>query len=853
MWLRAAAFAVWLPVVAYAALVSRDFFRFTDSAVYLSSDDGVANISYALATEGRYGFLSSPVLMGKARDIGLFSYGPIYFYLGSALIWLFGYSLTVLRFIHLAVVLVVAATGRAWFGAAAGGAAGAFTAIGVLMAFDRAQWPMVRPDSMVSLFAVALIVSAGQAIRTGKRRYWLAAGFAGASGAFTHLIAWSLIPAVAVILAIGLIGSARGEDGRWRMPSPLWPPLLATAVGGIAGTVVFYASFDFRFRDQWLFLTDYQQFTGSMGGVTSPSFTVLFLKHFEQAYWYLQYPLEYGVWATLMAAVLTVPALLVFDRGEHRLRTLGFVAPPVVVWLGYLLSLGTYNNFHSGYAILNQVLWAWTGGSVLVALLERLDPWPAVRTVSLGLAGGAARVGGGGGGTFLAPPPDHRARTAAAFVPIRQYSDRVVAALPARTPAWGSVEFGIEHPHRIQLVQFWDGLRIVDVVEPNARPALAPDYLVWGQVENGASTTEVLTAADRIRAGVPARDIYVGPQRLVDVFPSLRYTLVKIVAGAPYGVTRVYARTEGAPALRQPLIDVYDAAQRQWSSTTAPAVAVPMTAAPAATLQAGSNLDSPVRTAVQTRQGQLPAGNYLLRVSMAATLPPDQAAVVFASASVALREDVTDASRGVDVSPWFAGEPAVYLFYRHAGGPFYVSQFGMGEGGLSDVEASPIVTLTNYDEMRRAAQPEHAIPAREWLPALPAVTVTSEATGIARVRGDATQSGYQAYGPRIEVQPGVRMRIRLPVTVTAGRACLGVLDGADQHWLLAPDRLLPEYEFAVNDNRTVKPVLANCNASPEAGVPVQATIGDGTYATWSTTEELYVDQLMRAFRSAAPR
>lgn len=850
-WRRVAVLAVWLPVVGYAAVVSRDFFQFTDTAVYLSSDDGLANISYALATEGRYGFLSSPVLRGQARDLGLFSYGPIYFYAGAALIWLFGYSLTALRFIHLAVVLAVAATGRAWFGATAGGAAGAFTAIGVLMAFDRAQWPMVRPDSMVSLFAVALIVSAGQAIRSGKRRYWFAAGFAGASGAFTHLIAWSLIPAVAVILAIGLIAGGRSEDGQWRTPGPMWPPVLAAAVGGIAGTLLFYASFDFRFRDQWLFLTDYQEYTGSMGGVSSPGFTALLLKHFEQAYWYLQYPLEYAVWATLVAAVLTVAALLLFDRGEHRLRTLGFVAPPIVVWLGYLLSLGTYNNFHAGYAILNQVLWAWTGGSLLVAGLERLDPWPAVRVVSLGLAAASASVLGVGMVTFLAPATDHRAQTAAAFVPIRQYSDRVVAALPAGTAAWGSVEFGIEHPHRIQLVQFWDGLSILEVVDPRARPALAPDYLVWGRAENGPSATEVLSVADRIRAVVPPHDIYVGPRRLVEVLPDLRYTLVKIVAGAPYGVTRIYARADGAPPLRQPLIDVYEAAQHQWSSATAPAAAVPMVEAPPATLQRGA--DSAVRTAVQTRQGQLPAGNYLLRVAMAQSLPPDQAAIVFASPSAAIGEDVTDAGRGVDVSPWFAGEPAVYLVYRHPGGPFYVSQFGTGEGGLSDVAASPIVTLTDYEETRRAAQPQYAIPASEWIPALPAIAVTSDATGQTSVRGDASQSGYQAYGPRIEVQPGSRMRIRVPVTISAGRACLGVLDGAEQRWLLAPDRLLPEYEFAIADNRTVRLVLANCHASPEAGLPLQATIGDGTYATWSTSEELYVDRLMRAFRAAAPR
>ena len=197
---------IWVPVIFYAANVTRQFFYYSDAAVFVSSDDGVANISYAIASEGRYGFLSSPLLSGMARDQGVFSYGPFYFYLGAGLIWLFGYNLTLLRFIHLAVILAIAAMGRAWFGRAAGGAAGALTAVGLLMAFERAHWPMVRPDSMVSLFAIALVIAAGLAIRTGRSRYWFAAGLAGACGAFTHLVAWSLIPATAVILAMGYPG-----------------------------------------------------------------------------------------------------------------------------------------------------------------------------------------------------------------------------------------------------------------------------------------------------------------------------------------------------------------------------------------------------------------------------------------------------------------------------------------------------------------------------------------------------------------------------------------------------------------------------------------------------------------------
>ena len=155
---------VWLPVVMCVAFVSRHFFITADSAVFLSGDDAMGNISYALATEGRYGFLTSPILAHMPRDQGLFSYGPFYFYLGAALIWLFGYSVVLLRTIHLGVILAVAAAGGLWFRKAWG--VGPLLAVGLLMAFERAHWPMIRPDSLVSFFAVALVISAGMAIRT---------------------------------------------------------------------------------------------------------------------------------------------------------------------------------------------------------------------------------------------------------------------------------------------------------------------------------------------------------------------------------------------------------------------------------------------------------------------------------------------------------------------------------------------------------------------------------------------------------------------------------------------------------------------------------------------------------------
>ena len=96
--------ALWMVVVTYAALVTHDFYQNANHWVFLSVDDGLANEAYALASQGRYGFLSSPELSGIARHHGEVSYGPWYFYLAAGLIWLFGYSLTLVRSIHLWVI-----------------------------------------------------------------------------------------------------------------------------------------------------------------------------------------------------------------------------------------------------------------------------------------------------------------------------------------------------------------------------------------------------------------------------------------------------------------------------------------------------------------------------------------------------------------------------------------------------------------------------------------------------------------------------------------------------------------------------------------------------------------------------
>lgn len=843
-WPRLAKVVLWAPILIYAALIARQFFRYAGVAIHLSTDDAVANIAYALAEEGRYGFLSSPVLQDMPRYQGLFSYGPYYFYLGAALIWLFGYSLTLLRSIHLGVILFLAAAGQRWFDRGwAGIAGGALMAVGLLSTFERAHWPMVRPDIMVSLFAALLVMCAGTAMRTGRARWWVGAGCAAACGAFSHLVAWSLVPAAVILLGIHLAMMTRA-DGRWWPRA--WQSLLALAIGGLAGASVFYASFGFRFADQYRFLTGYQELTGSMAAMEQPgaAFADLLSRHFKAAYWYLPYPLEYLVWATLGAGVVVPVSMLIRGEGELRKETLSLIAPPVVVWLAYLLSLGVFNNFHSGYAMLNQVMWLWTGAALVCGCPDLFHRWPVVRRALVSGAWAAAFVLAWGAITIFAPRTDYRALQAAGYTPIDAYVANVQEPIPARAASWGSVIFGIEHPGRLQLVQFSEAIDVLERHPAVERPSLAPDYIVWGHYENRYHTLEVVAGE------INPFNVQLLP-RMATALPATRYLLVSMTSGAPYGVTRVYARTEGAAGFGQPIVSLYDPAHHRWNRALGTAVRAEARPVEPARLHVGPESQSRPHSAVQTLRVEWPAGTYLLRVGMSGELTARDEVAVVAGPTMDLRDAFAELGPEFDVSPWLAGESAVHVIYTHPGGAAFISQFG-ARPAMTGVEARPILSLPDFSAGRRPPITERAIAASEWQASFPEITVTRSPDGSSvAVVGNRVQFGYQAYGPKIAVEPGQRVRLRVPVTVTAGSACLGVLDGTGMRWLVAPDRLLTEYEFVAGEGPTVLPVLANCSGFPTDVVPIQAVIGPAIYAVWSDTTELYIDQLMRGFRTGA--
>jgi len=662
-------------VVVYGALIVRDFYRYVDRAVYLAYDDSLANTAYALATTGHYGFPASPYLAGFSRSDGLINYGPWYFWLGAVLIGLFGYSLTLLRSIHLWAIVAIAATAPWWFHAKrTRGPEWAIAGAGMLWFLDVAQWPMVRPDVFVSVFAVIFVAAAGTAIRSRRAVWWGVAGAAAACGAVTHLIAWSLVPAAALVWCVAMIAL---PDARQHWGGGF----VALVLGGLAAAFVFYASFDFRVRDQIAFLSVYRSavadYQGPHAGVAG--YVSLVRNHYSIAYGLLPFVGRLGVAAVAVAAwSVMASALRSGAPAEERVRTLALVLPPVAAWSLYLLSLGWYPNQHSGYAILNQVLAPWTAAAVVAVALDRLSP--ASRTRARYAVAAVVGVTAVVLGWSKITDPGRRFGATVSWVPISAYVDRVLEIVPKRSTAWGSVVFGIEHPDRIQLIDYANA-RILTSQSPSAaRAALAPEFIVWGYTENRGLPADVIARQP------------LWPDVLAEMFPDVRYRLVSMVVGEPYGTTRVYARDANADAGVMPAIRVFDSREERWTSELGAPALRALRAAPAAIVESLRTSEPRTVTATRTYAVDLPPGDYVVRASIAggrAAAGAGPRMLVAASAQTIRVADSELAPAG-DFAPYGADERNVYLVLRHAGGAAFVSQIGADTREIESVTMFPL-------------------------------------------------------------------------------------------------------------------------------------------------------------------
>jgi len=825
--------AVTLAVVVYAAIVVHQFFSYIDHAVYLAVDDSLANTSYALGKHGRYGFPASPVLMGMSRNDGLFNFGPWYFFLGAGLVWLFGYSLTLLRSIHLAIVIATIVAARWWLSDGRPRTPEwALFAAGLLWIFDPGQWPMVRPDIMVSCFAIAFVLASGRAIETGSPLWWFVGGVCAGCGALTHLIAWALVPAAGLVWAIHALVSWRtGRDPAVRARA--LKALAALASGGLAAALMFYASFGFRFADQIHFLQGYRTvtFAALQHNVASTSYFALIVRHFSAAFgWF-----PVGVQRAIVAVwVLAATLVLYACRQPHGERddTLVRLVPPFVAWTCYLASLGLYANFHSGYTMLNQFLALWVAAAAARVLLRRAPM--RVRPVAVATLACVVLLATSGLARKKVTRPNYRVLHADTWVGIEQYVHEVLASIPRGSTAWGTGIFGIENPDRLQLLQYVDAVLYAPLIPSQQREGLTPEFLVWGYPENRGIPSDVLMRQPT------------WPQSMAQWFPGVRYEPAALIAADPYGVTRVYVRRprDTEPSTDVPSVAVFDSARHQWVRTvsrpTPVSLAVTSTPLRVETIRA----EEPRWVeATRTYRADLPAGDYLVRVSLRTGPDPGAARMIVASSSPVVEVTRTELAPAADICAFGAHDTMVQLLLRHSGGLAYVGLFDSTAAAAVDrIELASLVPLS--PTRLAAATTSRAIAPADWFP-YQGMGVTAEVSGgELLVHGNTSQYGYQVISRALDLPPGARVMLRTRIDRTDGSTCVGVLDKTTQRWLVSADRLTAESQFMANESGGAYVVIANCNADGVGNRPSTFTIRDASIEVES--EAGYSDRFMKA-------
>lgn len=829
-------------ILFYAILIVKDFANYIGAYPYLAVDDGLANISYAIADSGRYGFLSSPLQAPNSlpRHDGFFNYGPWYFYLGAFFTWVFGYSLSLLRSIHLVVILGSVIVAYFWFRKDKSYVAATVFAIGVLHCFQIAQWPMVRPDIMVTFFALATVICSGLAVNARHGRWWIGSGFFASSAALTHLIAWSLIPASAFIL---LATNSPHLWSAWRsrtIPKQILKHIGLLVIGGLIGALIFYASFGFRILDHLTTLADYRNFVRTISADDIGPVHVI-QKHLDSAYSYLPPTTRFALTAVLCVSWL----ICIFQRlipGPLRILINSHLVPPLIIWTGYMVSLAFYPNYHAGYAILNQVLAFWTAAALTFVSMLWVNQY---RNLSACLSPLVILVTVGYFSLLILKPmavnTSQKSKIASTWVPIASYVDQFLSDLPRGSHGWGTIMYGIENPGRIQLVQFVEALTLASKASESVRPNLSPDVLVWGYPENRDSLINVLS-------GTPSR-----LRKVNELFPKHRYILTSITQAVPYGSTRVYVRAPkdiGAPRNRCPIPELseacvpvaryYDSKNSKWSDRLGTPLKLSTTSVPAQIFHVGYSSKPAQAIASRSLSADLSAGVYLFEIHVKSG--PDTAVprMLTVNSQRDARQTMGELGPDFDSAPYMAGDKTVYLVHRHGGGLIFLSQFDTSPGAaVSEASAYPIIST-------RLAVKDQMIPLPQFdkwnIDLKGGISAKKQPEGFS-VEGNDTQHGYQMISPAFSVARRQQITIKIDYKVTQGRVCPGVLDEKLQAWLFLPDQPRSEFTFPSGGNSNITVVLANCNDKPGGNLPSRFVLRSAKYSG-SISSKLYTDQLM---------
>lgn len=816
--------ALGMAVLFYALVLVHDFFQYIGSFPYVATDDGMANTSYGLATQGRYAFLSSPIINNWVQRVhGIHNYGPWYFWLGAGLVWVFGYSLSLMRFMHLG--LVGAAAALAVLDKKQVRVGGVCTAVLLLWMFDKSHWPMVRPDVMAMFFVALTLYFLGKALRRGAWPAWFMAGMCAAAAAFSHMLVVAVVAAAGVVGIAGAVMDSRGVGLARRAAAPV----LGLVAGGMASVLQFWVASGFRAGDFIFQLSSYHK---HVTHVTLSPWGRL-ARHWEVAFFRLGDP-QWWAWLVLAGVLLGVGGLvcaLRFRRAGAR-RVAALLLPVLSLLVLHLISRMFYNNYHENYSLIIHLAVAWLFGAVAASAGVLLEGWSPswARGYRMGAALGVGLLAVQLALVSLSTQ-GYRGDTARKWVDIADFIKFSLLDIPRGSTAWGNVFFGVETPDRIQLVHYEDAVLMAGVMKHEARAAVAPEYLVWGTSERA----KLVTAALR-----PEQADYIDPARLLGV----RYEPISLTAAEPYGVTRVYRRVVGETAERpvSPAVRVYRNTTGQWGQSLGVPIKAQWRPDAAVTFDVPKYFSFSGRgRADGSVVSQLPPGDYLLRceIDESGAVGPSGFRLLAATSDRTI-EDAIPTERGPEFDIMFLHEGlnVGWLLLRHPGGEAWVSHFGLARGaGVGRIEVYPVDYLTRGD-LRAGFDALLEVAPEAWDVTAGDGGKNVLGDGALIIEGDSSAYGYQAVSAPFSVPRGTTLLVRLDVQSLAGDVAVGVLDQQGQ-WLIPASAFSREIRFATGDNESVRIVLANTRG--KAGEGERSRFRLGKVRIDARRDDLYAD------------
>lgn len=793
-------FLLWAGVTLYAFFVVHNFFGTIDYSPTVGVDDILANISYYISNYNDFGFPASPVIGTGAkyytRMDGLLTYGPWYFYIGAFFSWLFGFSLILMKSLHLFILIFIAFLTRFVF-RGPGRIVTALFLVVILFIFQSAHWPMARPDIVVSLLACLFFVCVYCAIVKSGWGYWFLSGFFAASAAYSHLIAWIIVPVCAFVFFVDRYCRYKESFEKTFFTKDNVKDLFATIGGGLCGVYIYFQTIGFRFYEHFMMLTGYKKM---VEGVAPPSYFSVLVRHFQFFTANIRY--DEVLLFFLMISIVGSVILLIHSfkvPSVERKMVFGVLLPPLSLFLGYFLSLGTYTNTSSGYVILCHVtgVWLFTATSYvcLQLLLSKKSQFKKyillVSTLLVTVLVVVLDVDMG----LSAKATSHAAmakKMRRLMVSNSEYIDSVVEMIPPESTAWGDVLFGLENPYKIQLVQA-DVRGLMFRLGVEERKQYRPEYLVFGYSFNYVPLTQSewnpLTSIGRI-------------------FPSEKYELQGLVFGKPYGEARIYSLKNSGTKKRSslPYVKVYEPVLRQWGSVLGSPLDVKFVDTESAVVNYGYKRE--FTSANSTLSGSFPAGWYLVKVGIKRDKDcvPNKLAITVASRrKIKLPSGYLGAA--FSCAPYFKDDEDVYILYRHEGGGAYISQFDIGaQASMTEVEVYPIVFFPNLSPPRieRVSLPS----LNEWT-TQPNVQSELLNKKIVRVVTNEERNGFQVLSPTLIVEKNTDYSFSVDLSIERGAVGVAILDTEKDKFIYASNIPEGKHSFNTRSVKKIKIVIYN--------------------------------------------